>query len=47
MVAALASEYGLATLVGTKTAGLLVATSAFSMNARVDAASDSRTGSGG
>ena len=47
MVAALASEHGLATLVGTKTAGLLVATSAFSMNARVDAASDSRAGSGG
>ena len=29
MVAAFASEYGLATLVGTKTAGRLVATSAF------------------
>ena len=47
MVAALASEYGLATLVGTKTAGRLVATSAFSMNARIDAASNSRAGSGG
>jgi Peptidase family S41 len=35
MVAAFASEYGLATLVGTKTAGRLVAMSAFQGGARV------------